>query len=84
MTDKIFKTIMVGYADIHTRDTYKSYNPETKRVIMTRDVKWSDWKMTDPVETPNMFQEAEKEDLVPGIEEVIIPTSNQKKLCLCT
>ena len=24
--DKTYKVIMVGYADIHTRDTYKFYN----------------------------------------------------------
>ena len=38
MRDKSFMAIMVGYADNHKRDTYKSYNPETKRVVMTRDV----------------------------------------------
>ena len=57
MTDKTFKAIMVGYANNHTRDTYKLYNPETKRVIMTRDVKWDDWKNTNLVETLNMFRE---------------------------
>ena len=45
MTDKTFKAIMVGYSDNHTRGTYKLYNPETKRVIMTRDVKWDYWKI---------------------------------------
>ena len=39
------------------------------------DVKWEDWKNTDPAETLKMFREAEKEDLVPCIEEDIIPTS---------
>ena len=39
MMDKTFKPIMVGYADNHTRDTYKLYNLETNRVIMTRDIK---------------------------------------------
>ena len=42
MIDKKFMAIMVGYADNHTRDMYKLYNPETKIVIMTRDVKWED------------------------------------------
>ena len=60
MTDKTFKAIMMGYSDNHTRDMYKLYNPETKRVIMTRDVKWLDWKMTDPAETLKMFCKAEK------------------------
>ena len=40
--DKTFKSIMVVYAYNHTRGTYKFYNTETNRVIMTRDVKWSD------------------------------------------
>ena len=70
---------MVGYADNHMRDTYKLYNPETKRVIITRDVKWVDWKMTDPADTLKMFCEANKEYLVPGIEEDIIPTSEPEK-----
>ena len=34
MTDKIYNYIMVGYVGNQTRDTYKLYNPETKRFIM--------------------------------------------------
>ena len=78
MTDKTFKAIMVGYANNHTRDTYKLYNPETKRVVMTRGVKWAYWKYTDPTETLKMLREAEKEYLVPGIEEDVIPTSKSE------
>ena len=75
ITEKTFKAIIGGYANTHMRDTYKMYNPETKRVIMTRDVKGEDCKMTNPEETLRMFCEANKEDLVPGKEEDIIPTS---------
>ena len=39
---KTFKAIMVGYSNNHMRDTYKFYNPETKRLIMTTCVKWED------------------------------------------
>ena len=39
ITEKIYNTIMVGYTYNNTRDTYKLYNPDTKRVIMTRGVK---------------------------------------------
>ena len=42
---------------------------------MTRDVKWADWKNTDPAETLKMFCEVENEYLLPGIEEDVIPTS---------
>ena len=57
MTDQTFKDIMVLYAHNSTRDRYKLYNPETKIFIMTRDVKWEDWKMTNPEKTLNMFFE---------------------------
>ena len=66
---------MVGYEDNHTRDTYKMYNPDTKRVIMIMDIHWSEWKMTDPAETLKLFCATHKEDLVPVIEEYKIPTS---------
>ena len=48
MTVNIFKATMVGYSENHTRDTYKFYDPDTNRVIMTRDIKWDNWKITDP------------------------------------
>ena len=66
---------MVGYIYNHTRGTYKLHNPDTKRFIMTRDVKWVDWKMTDTAETLMVFHKAHTEYLVPGIEEDIIPMS---------
>ena len=70
---------MVGYSKNHTRDTYKLYNQETKRVIMTRGIIWADWKNTDPAETLKMFREAEKEYLVPGIQEDVIPMSKTEE-----
>ena len=42
---------------------------------MTRDIKWADWKMTYLVETLKMFRKANKEYLVPYIEEDKVPTS---------
>ena len=79
MTDKKFKAIMVGYAENYTRDTYKLYNPETERFIMIRDVKWEDRKKPNPAETLEMFRKVEKEDLVPGIEEDIFPSSKPEE-----
>ena len=55
MKDRTYKSIMVGYADNHTRDKYEFYNPYTKKVVMTRDIKWDKWKITDPSETMKMF-----------------------------
>ena len=46
---------------------------------MTRDVKWAYWKITNPAEIPKMFHKTNKEDLVPGIKEEIIPTSEPEE-----
>ena len=39
MKNKTYKSKMVGYSDNHTRDTNKLYNPDTKRVVMIKDIK---------------------------------------------
>ena len=41
MKYKTYKAIMVGYANKHTKDTYKVYNPDTKKVVISRDIKWA-------------------------------------------
>ena len=66
---------MVVYTDNNKRDAYKLYITDTKRVVICRDVKWADWKITDPTETLKMSRKAHKEYFVPVIEEVIITYS---------
>jgi hypothetical protein len=51
---------MVGYADDHSPDTYRMYNPDTKKVILSRDVRWADWKCTDPYTELNVFRQVAK------------------------
>ena len=71
---------MVGYSKNHTRDTYKLYNPETKRFIMSSYIKWAECKNKDPAETMKMFRNLNENDLVSSIEEVVqeynTPTSD--------
>ena len=43
MTYKTYKAIIVGYAENHTRDMYKLYNPDINRIIMTKYVKLAEW-----------------------------------------
>ena len=66
MTHKSYNAIMVGYAYNHTRYTYKLYNPDTNRVIMTRDVKWTGLKMIDQAEILKMFRDFHEEYLASG------------------
>ena len=69
--DRSIKMIMVGYALDHTPDTYRMYNPETNKVVLSRDVRWAEWKDTDPSETLKVFQRGEKTktETTAGIEE---------------
>jgi hypothetical protein len=39
---------MVGYAEDHNHDTYTMSDSFTKEVILSRDVKWAEWKPSDP------------------------------------
>ena len=48
---KALKCVMIGYSADHSGDTYCMYNPETKKVLQSQDIKWADWhgisKLTD-------------------------------------
>ena len=63
--------LMVGYADNHSSDMYRLYNPATGQVVLSRDVTWANWM---PTKTTEMLQELLLEDpdfdVRPGIEAV--------------
>ena len=40
---KATKCIMIGYSDNHAGDTYRMYQPDTKKLINTRNIKWGEW-----------------------------------------
>ena len=54
--------VMVGYALNHSIDTYRMYNPKTRKVVITRDVRWGPaTPVTDPrakmgVHTPTQLE----------------------------
>jgi Reverse transcriptase (RNA-dependent DNA polymerase)/Zinc knuckle len=46
--EKSSKMVFVGYAENHARDVYRMYNPDTKRIVETRDIyAWADIKNSD-------------------------------------
>ena len=70
---KSFKCIFVGYADDHSGDTYKFYNPATKKTILSRDVhQWMEWhgRITATDDLPLFAQLKELEE-----DSVIVPAS---------
>ena len=48
MAPKAFKAIMVGYSMQHSSDTYRMFNPNTKKIFHSRDIVWSDWEPAQP------------------------------------
>jgi hypothetical protein len=48
VTNSANKVIMCGYAHNHSRDTYRLLKVSTKSIIQTRNVKWAEWKPTQP------------------------------------
>ena len=72
--------IMVGYAKNSTPDTYRMYNPKTKKVCQTRDVTWMDWKRQDPQRDGSIFnQMPELIEEKPGVDEVEVTVLNKSK-----
>ena len=48
------------------------YNPTTKRIISSRDVKWADWKPTDPRNNMDIFVKYDPTDIVLGVDEMVV------------
>ena len=61
MSEKGKTAMMVGYASNHGAGTYRLYNPHTNRIVLSRDVKWADFK-------PRKLEKEMVEMFEPGIE----------------
>ena len=40
LSDRGKKAIFIGYADKHAGNVYRFINPDTNKIILSRDVKW--------------------------------------------
>ena len=70
--------IMVGYAKNSTADTYRMYNPKTKKVCQTCDVVWMGWKKQDPQRDGSIFNQIpEMTEDKPGVDEVEVTVLNK-------
>jgi hypothetical protein len=65
LTPKSLKMVMMGYAPDHAGDVYRMYNPETKRIVESRDVTWAEWHGGQDVpESLKMFAKDVEVDVV--------------------
>ena len=62
MDEKGYPAMMVGYAHNHGPGTYRMFNPKTNMIIMSRDVKWMDYKPKSIEKSFDLFE--------PGIDRV--------------
>jgi hypothetical protein len=54
--DKSVPMTFIGYTADHSKDVYRMYNPDTKRVIETRDVHaWANIEIADVRKSMQMF-----------------------------
>ena len=56
LADRSHKVMFLGYAEEHDGDCYRLYKIGTKRVILSRDVRWADKMMFEMQEKKNSTQ----------------------------
>ena len=78
--ERSMRCIMVGYSRNSSGYTYRLYNPTTKRIISSRDVKWADWKPTDPRTNMDVFVKYDSTELVPGVDEMVVEISKPPEI----
>ena len=64
LAERAIKCIMVGYARNYAGDVYHLYNPSTKRILLSHDVTWGDWKPVDPRSNMDAFVQYEPTETV--------------------
>jgi hypothetical protein len=47
LAPKAIKCLFVGYEFNHSAHTYRLYNPKTRHIILSRDVRWDYWNTKD-------------------------------------
>ena len=68
--DRGTKCIFVGYADDHTPDTYRMFNPKTKKILLSRDIRWMDtFKLEDKADNRIKIIDYEDDDIEVGQRE---------------
>ena len=43
LEEKAINCVMVGYSHNHAGDTYRMFNPQTKKILNSRNIRWADW-----------------------------------------
>ena len=71
LTNKGVLCMFVGYSPKHSGDCYRMFNPETKKIHVTRDIRWLD-KMFYTKEKKSIDKSTEKKVRFKTVPEVFI------------
>ena len=63
MKPRSMRCIMVGYASNHAADTYLMFNPRTRKIIMSRDIRWADFNRPSANEELEIYSSGEEDDI---------------------
>jgi hypothetical protein len=65
--DKFKPCVIIGYESDHAGDVYRMYNPVARKIVLSRDITWSDWRRKDPRSDLEPYTTM---DAAPGMEEI--------------
>jgi hypothetical protein len=64
LAPKSIKYLFVGYPFNHSAHTYSMYNPRTRHIILSRDIRWDKWNTKDPKATLREHRQVYMQSLV--------------------
>jgi transcriptional regulator CtsR len=64
----------MGYADMHSPHTYRFYNPITRNIILSRNVRWDAWNIV----SPKLSMSSHRVQILHGLLEKSHLTSNEQ------
>ena len=83
---KSTKMVCMGYAVDHASDVYRMYNPDTGKIIHSRDITWADWHGSQDIPISlKMFAkdiEVDESDDQIGEETTVAPSPKPKPLVI--
>ena len=74
---------MVGQSMNHSEDIYRLHKPETKRIILSRDMIWSYCNPNGPRQNMGVFAKYDSMDILPRIREMIVEVINVPEIEVC-
>ena len=76
LSNKGLKAIFVGYANKHAGNVYRFVNPNTNRIILSRDVKWLSKRYGEEKNVKPLYVVPEKWDDISDDDEETIKESD--------